>query len=96
MAGSKETAQKAMKTIYEKYGITSDGKSFFHVQAGKNGGMKGVGEEYQKGGKKASGFAANPERASYYGAYGGRKSRKRKTEIAGDSYYHTLLAKQRS
>lgn len=62
MSNTKAGAQKAVKTIYKKYG-----KDFFR-RIGKTGGHNG----------HTGGFFANPELAKRAGAKGGRISRRRK------------------
>ena len=72
MAGSKAGAQKAVQTIKNKYGTTSDGKIKMLAEIGARGGsVKGV--------KK--GFAADKDRARWAGAKGGAKSRRSKTHV---------------
>lgn len=62
--------KKVAMTNKAKYGPD------FYKQIGKQGGGAGKGKEYQKGGSKASGFAANPKLARKAGAKGGKISRR--------------------
>lgn len=48
----------------------------FYVRIGAKGGRNGVGPDYQKGGSKAAGFAANPKLASIAGQKGGKISKR--------------------
>lgn len=70
MAGSREggliTAQRNLERDPDHY-----------RKIGAKGGLAGKGADYQKGGKKPSGFASNPEMAKIYGAKGGAASRKK-------------------
>lgn len=88
MSGTKAGAAKRTKTFLKN-------DPLYYVRIGGIGGRAGFGPEYRKGGSKASGFAARPELASYYGSLGQRKGRKRKTDTQ-ENYYQTLLDKQRS
>ncbi|MEC5150893.1 hypothetical protein [Cryobacterium sp. GrIS_2_6] len=49
----------------------------FYKKIGRKGGSNGKGPDYQKGGIKAAGFAANPELARVAGAKGGYISKRR-------------------
>jgi len=79
MSQTKEGIIKAKKTMLKKYGKTKDGKSKFHVQAGKAGGLAPH--------KTPRGFASKVvdkkgltggQRAVIYGKIGGTKSRRGK------------------
>jgi len=70
MAGSKIGGKKAAARNIEKYGPD------FYKKIGTKGGAKGAGEDYQKGGSKASGFAANIELARKAGSKGGKTSKR--------------------
>jgi len=70
MAGTKEGGRKAHANLIIKYGLTTEGKSIFHIQAGKKGGKVSSG----------GGFASNPELARIAGAKGGKISRRKPTQ----------------
>ena len=64
MAGTKEGAAKARKTIYKRHGKD------FYMRIGAMGGKLG----------HTGGFAANPELARIAGAKGGKKSKRGKAK----------------
>jgi general stress protein YciG len=53
-----------------------------YEKIGRVGGLMGYGPEYRKGGPKAIGFAADPDRAKTAGKIGGTKSR-RSRKVSG-------------
>lgn len=58
---------KTLATIRDRYGVTKDGKSIQHVQAGYKGGTAPHESRY---------FRSNPDMASAAGRIGGLKSRR--------------------
>lgn len=80
MAQTKAGAKKAAQTIKDRYGLTADGRSKQHVEAGAIGGKNG----------RTGGFYANRELARIAGAKGGRISRRTpKSYKVGESEYLT-------
>lgn len=71
MAGTKAGAEKAKKTLIDRYG-----KDYFK-KTGKLGGM----QTYKSGKLYKIGFASDIERARVAGAKGGRISRKGKKNV---------------
>jgi hypothetical protein len=68
---------KMMETIRKKYGLTADGKSALHVRIGAKGGVNGKDGGFASNKKDARGMTGK-ERATHFGAIGGRISRRRK------------------
>ena len=73
MGGTTQGGHQASQTNKQRYGED------YYKRIGIKGGKVG-GPEYQKGGSKPTGFAANIERAKAAGSIGGRISRKGKHE----------------
>lgn len=61
---------KTKKTMIDRYGLTEDGKSAFHVRVGAIGGQNG----------NTGGFAANHELAREAGRKGGQISKRGKAK----------------
>lgn len=75
-----------MATIKTKHGLTEDGKSKLHVEAGRLGGLK-KGDELDS----PKGFGANKIMAKTAGATGGTRSKRGKTFLNQDSEYRYYM-----